>query len=70
MKIQPFQLERYLAEHEFSAPHLLCCSDCESLLVQELLKLEAGAEEQFLRLWLYYTPSSGNPALRSERAKL
>ena len=24
-------LQRYLAKHEFSAPYLLCCSDCEPL---------------------------------------
>lgn len=70
MKIQPFQLERYLAAHEFSAPYLLCCSDCESLSVAELLKLEPGSEEQFHTLRLGYTPSSGNASLRSEIAKL
>ena len=29
MKIQPFQLERYFAQYEFSAPYLLSPSDCE-----------------------------------------
>src|SRR6056297_1650582 len=39
MKIQPFKLERYFAKHEFSAPYLLCCSDCEPLPMKELLEM-------------------------------
>lgn len=31
MPLDPFKLERYFAEHEFSAPNLLCSSDCESV---------------------------------------
>jgi len=44
MKIKTFALERYFAKHEFSARHLLSCSDCEALSMQELLEL-AGEEE-------------------------
>ena len=39
MKIEPFHTERFFAAHEFSAPYLLCPSDCESLTVEELLHL-------------------------------
>ena len=39
MKISPFHTERFFAIHEFSAPYLLCASDCESLTVDELLEL-------------------------------
>ena len=40
MHLPPFALERYFAIHEFSAPYLLCSSDCESLPVSDLLALE------------------------------
>ena len=69
MKIRPFQLERYFAQHEFSTPYLLCCSDCESLTVDELLQLEPGAQDCLQRLWLGYTESQGSPTLRQEIAK-
>lgn len=64
MKLNPFKLERYFAKHEFSAPYLLCSSDCESMSLEELLALEPGADEQFKSLWLGYTVSQGNPELR------
>jgi aspartate/methionine/tyrosine aminotransferase len=64
--LQPFKLERYFAEHEFSARYLLSASDCESLSVAELLGL---ADADGLRRWemlrLGYTESQGDPALRS-----
>ena len=63
--MQPFKLERYFAQYEFSAPYLLSASDCESLRLDELLAL-AGPEER--RLWdelsLGYTESAGHPQLR------
>lgn len=68
--IKPFALERYMAEHEFSARHLLCCSDCESLSVSEVLNMEEGAKERFLSMPLGYTESLGNPMLRYEIARL
>ena len=64
MRLNPFQLERYFAKHEFSAPYLLCASDCESLTVRDLLALEPAAREQFESLWLGYTESLGAPQLR------
>jgi aspartate/methionine/tyrosine aminotransferase len=70
VKIRPFTLERYFAQHEFSAPYLLCCSDCESFSVEDLLSLEPGAETQLRELWLGYTQSSGSPTLRREIAQL
>ena len=64
MKIKTFALERYFAKHEFSARHLLSCSDCEALSMQEVLEL-AGEEE--ITLWkdlkLSYTESKGHPLL-------
>jgi len=70
MKIEPFRLERYFAKHEFSAPYLLCTSDCESMELGDLLSLKPDAQEQFLSLWLGYTESSGDPVLRQAVAAL
>ena len=71
MKIQPFQLERYFAQYEFSAPYLLSPSDCEPFTLEELLAL-SGPETRKLwdNLWLGYTESRGLPALREEAAAL
>ena len=70
MKLPPFRLERYFAQHEFYAPFLLCTSDCESMVLQDLLALSPGAQERFLSLRLGYTESSGDPALRRAAAAL
>jgi aspartate/methionine/tyrosine aminotransferase len=71
MKIQPFKLERYFAKHEFTAKHLLSCSDCEPLLLSEVLQM---ADEKTMALWqnlkLAYTESSGHPLLKEEISKL
>ncbi|GFK94298.1 Capreomycidine synthase [Fundidesulfovibrio magnetotacticus] len=65
MNLPPFLLERYFAEHEFSAPHLLCVSDCEALTVGQLLDLEPGGREALERLPLGYSESAGHPELRA-----
>lgn len=70
MRLPPFQLERFFARYEFQAAYLLCSSDCESLSVQELLRLEPQAQESFQSLWLGYTESQGHPELRAEIARL
>ena len=70
MKLTPFKLERYFAKHEFSAPYLLCSSDCESMSVGELLAFEPDARNQFESLWLGYTESLGHPELRDLIANL
>ena len=49
MKIAPFRIEQYYAEHEFTARYMLSCSDSESRTVGELLELEPGAEERSAR---------------------
>lgn len=41
MQLEPFRLERYFARHEFSAPYLLCASDCESMELRDLLARHA-----------------------------
>jgi aspartate/methionine/tyrosine aminotransferase len=70
MKLPPFRLERYFARHEFSVPHLLCASDCESLRVADLLALEPGARDELEALWLGYTEAAGHPELRRAIAGL
>ena len=69
--MKPFALERHFAKYEFTAPYLLCCSDCEAIPLSELLSM---ADEESLSLWrnlgLGYTESSGHPLLRQEIAKL
>ncbi len=70
MRPSDFKLERYFARYEFDTPYLLCCSDCESMSVRELLHMQAGSQEEFLDLWLGYTKSQGNPVLREEIASM
>jgi aspartate/methionine/tyrosine aminotransferase len=70
MQLPHFKLERYFARYEFEVEHLLCCSDCESLTVEDLLALEPGAEERFQRHWLGYTESQGSPTLREAITRL
>jgi aspartate/methionine/tyrosine aminotransferase len=70
MRLRPFKLERYFAKYEFTAPHLLCASDCESLTLGDLLAMEPGAPEKFSALWLGYTESRGHPRLREAIASL
>ncbi len=68
MPVEPFALERFFAKHEFTTPHLLGVSDCESMSVGELLELEPGAEDRLRELRLGYTESDGSPTLRAALA--
>mgnify|MGYP000876419636 FL=1 len=61
---EPFRLERFFARWEFSAPHLLCCSDCESVSVADLAALDPGLPERLSSLRLGYTETRGAPSLR------
>lgn len=71
MNIAPFLLERYFAEHEFTARYLLSSSDCEALSMAELLSM---ADEETRRLWkdlrLGYTETLGHPMLREAIAEI
>jgi aspartate/methionine/tyrosine aminotransferase len=71
MKINPFNLERYFAQYEFSSRYLLSSSDCDGLLLNEVLALASPKErQQWDNLSLGYTESSGLPELRQEIAML
>jgi len=65
VNIKPFHTERFFATHEFTAPYILCASDCESLTVDDLLQLAGASWESLGRLRLGYTESQGAPALRA-----
>ena len=70
MQIRPFGLERYFARHEFSAKYLLGSSDPEAMSIADLLAFEPGSEEELKKVWLGYTESLGDPALRRDIAGL
>ncbi len=70
MRLNDFKLEVYFDKYEFTAPYLLCQSDCESMTIEELLAYEPGAKEKFMKNWLGYTEVQGNPELRTEISKL
>ena len=70
MGIRPFELERYFAKYEFSVPHLLCGSDCESWSIQDLLEFDPAMKDAFLGLRLGYIESPGMPGLRGEISQL
>ncbi len=70
MRIAPFRIERYYAEHEFTAPHMLSSSDAETVPVADLLALEPDATGRLLGLRLGYTEAAGAPELRSAASAL
>ena len=68
MQIANFATEHFFARYEFTTPHLLGSSDCESVTVAELLALAGVTWEEFGRLGLGYTESLGHPELRQQIA--
>jgi aspartate/methionine/tyrosine aminotransferase len=70
MQITPFRIEEYLGKYEFSAKYLLSSSDAESQTIEELLALEPGAHDAFLKHWCGYTESPGAPWLREVLATI
>ena len=53
-----------MGRYEFRAKYLLSSSDAESQTIAELLALEPGAHDAFLKHWCGYTESPGAPWLR------
>lgn len=68
MKIANFATEHFFAKYEFTTPYQLCNSDCETLSVDELLKMAGVPLAEFGKLSLGYTESLGNPHLRESIA--
>ena len=60
-----FQLVRFFARNNFTAPHILCASNCENLNMSEVESMMSDATR---KLWgdlnLGYTQTPGHPALR------
>ncbi|MCP4423241.1 MAG: aminotransferase class I/II-fold pyridoxal phosphate-dependent enzyme [Chloroflexi bacterium] len=69
MRIAPFEIENYFDQYEFSTPHLLCASDCETMPVAELLAMAGMSLDDLGRLRLGYTEAQGNPELRTAVAQ-
>jgi aspartate/methionine/tyrosine aminotransferase len=70
MQITPFRIEEYMGKHEFSARYLLSSSDAESVAIEEILSLESGAHDAFMKHWCGYTESPGAPWLREVLAAI
>ncbi|MGB7438973.1 MAG: aminotransferase class I/II-fold pyridoxal phosphate-dependent enzyme [Candidatus Acidiferrum sp.] len=70
MQIAPFRIEEYMGKYEFSAKYLLSSSDAESQTIEDLLALEPGAHDAFLKHWCGYTESPGAPWLREVLATI
>lgn len=70
MQISPFRIEEFMGQHEFRAKYLLSSSDAESQTIEELLALEPGAHDAFLKHWCGYTESPGAPYLREVLATI
>ena len=71
LMLNPFELERYFARWEFTAPFLLSASDTEPWTMSDVLAL---ASPEMANAWqnlsLGYTESTGHPALRRAIARL
>lgn len=68
MKIKTFETEEYFAKYEFSQPHLISVSDCESVSIEELIRLGGGSNKEFLEIKLGYPEMAGSSDLRKEIA--
>lgn len=64
MNIAPFAIEQYFARYEFTTPHILCASDCETMTIAELLEATGTPLSSLGELRLGYTDSQGHPQLR------
>ena len=49
MPIRTFETEEYYAKYEFSKPHLISVSDCESVSIEELIRLAKDMRKASLR---------------------
>ena len=70
MKIEPFLTEQFFTQYEFSAPHLLASSDCETMSIGELLQLAGLTLDELGDVTLGYTESQGDPQLRSQVSEM
>ena len=66
MKIASFATEHFFARYEFTTPHQLCNSDCETVTVGELMQMAEITLEQFGELSLGYTETPRTPTVEGE----
>ena len=57
MRLDPFQLERYFGQYEFSVPFPLAASDCDGLPLSELLELADAPTRELWDTLGWATPS-------------
>jgi aspartate/methionine/tyrosine aminotransferase len=63
--LRPFALEVFFSKWEFTARHLLCASDMQSMTLSELLAMaDPGDRAAWDTLHLGYTETWGSPGLR------
>lgn len=70
MNIPNFETEEFYAKYEFSKPHLISVSDCESVSVGELIRMGGGSLYEFSEIKLGYPEMPGSEGLRREIASL
>ena len=61
-----FETEHFFGAYAFTVPHVLSCSDCETVTVGELLELAGSGPEELADLALHYTEPRGHPELRAD----
>lgn len=64
MKINSFLTEQFFSKYEFTSPHMLASSDCETLSIEALLEMAGETLDDLGQVTLGYTESQGNPELR------
>jgi aspartate/methionine/tyrosine aminotransferase len=70
MRRPPFRIERWYERFEFTTELMLSSSDCETVTVEDLLRLEPDARERLLALRLGYTEVPGSEEVRAAIADL
>ena len=70
MQIAPFETEHFYARYEFTTPHQLCNSDCDTVSVSELMAMAGVPLDELGALSLGYTESPGDPTLREAIAEI
>lgn len=69
MNLRSFETEEFYAKYEFTKPHQISVSDCETVDIAELIRLGGGTPDEFLRTRLNYPEMPGSPRLRTELAE-
>ncbi len=68
LSLPPFETELFFVDYEFTTPHNLAASDCETVSIGELLDLAGSNVTDLMAQKLGYTETWGNPDLREQIA--